>query len=90
MARVWKPPFLTSSPVHCRVPGVKVGSVEVVVVVVASSEVDEDEAVEVVVIVVEGDEVVEVVRIVGPGVMRQEHPDDTLDAGYCDTYVGRG
>lgn len=60
------------------------------VVVVESSEVDEDEAVEVVVIVVEGDkvdndEVVEVCRVVGPGVMRQEHPDDTLDAGYCDT-----
>lgn len=31
------------------------------------------------------DEVVEVVRVVGPGVMRQEHPDDTLDAGYCET-----
>lgn len=22
--------------------------------------------------------------------MRQEHADDTLDAGYCETYVGRG
>lgn len=29
--------------------------------------------------------VVDVVKVVGPGVIRQEHPDDTLAAGYCDT-----
>ncbi len=47
-------------------------AVDVVVVVVRGVEVDDDE-------------VVEVVRVVGPGVMRQEHPDDTLDAGYWET-----
>lgn len=58
-----------------------VGVVDVVVSV--------DVAVLVVVVVggvdVDDGEVVEVVRVVGPGVMRQEHPDDTLDAGYCET-----
>ncbi|KAL8811709.1 MAG: hypothetical protein Q9200_001572, partial [Gallowayella weberi] len=42
----------------------------VVVVGVADEDVDED---------------VDVVNVVGPGVMRQEQPDDTLDAGYCET-----
>lgn len=41
---------------------------------------DEDEVVDMVVGLA-----VEVVKVVGPGVMRQEHPDDTLDAGYCET-----
>ena len=31
------------------------------------------------------DEVADVVRVVGPGVMRQEHPDETREAGYCET-----
>ena len=34
---------------------------------------------------VDSDDVVDVVSVVGPGVMRQEHPDDTLEAGYCET-----
>ncbi|KAL9601284.1 MAG: hypothetical protein Q9179_002926 [Wetmoreana sp. 5 TL-2023] len=39
--------------------------------------------------VVEKDAVV-VARVVGPGVMKQEQAEDTLDAGYAETYVGRG
>lgn len=44
-------------------------------------EVLESDVVEVVAVVA----VVEVVKVVGPVVIRQEHPDDTLEAGYWDT-----
>lgn len=63
-----------SSPLHCSRPGTKVGVAEGVVEVLEVDD-DKDNVVE----------VVAVVRVVGPGVMRQEHPDDTLDAGYCET-----
>ena len=63
-----------SSPLHCSWPGTKVGVAEGMVEVLAIVD-DDDDVVA----------VVAVVRVVGPGVMRQEHPDETLDAGYCET-----
>lgn len=35
-------------------------------------------------------EVVDVFKVVEIVVMKQEHAEDTLDAGYADTYVGSG
>ena len=36
------------------------------------------------------DELVDVVKVVGVEVTKHEQAEDTLDAGYCDTYVGSG
>ena len=74
-----------SSPLHCEASGLKVGSVEVVVVVVELLEVAELATVRVEDFVVDDPEVVDVFRVVGRGVIRQEHADDTLGAEYWET-----
>lgn len=71
LIKVWNPPFCMWSAVQAST-SVGVGVAEVVVV---------DDVVGTEVVVAVEDLEVEVVKVVEVGVIKQEHPDDTLDAG---------